>query len=111
MQQLTGVGMPHIHFSNKDSFGFNRPSGTGIVGFAFPAMNRWAIIVRPSGPKRKNLLLPSIFRFGLVPKLRLGTSGGEAPLRVLSLVAHCPTKQSSHAGVSSGAELGNAAKA
>jgi hypothetical protein len=29
--------MPHIHFSNKDSFGFNRPSGTGIGGIRFPS--------------------------------------------------------------------------
>jgi hypothetical protein len=43
MQQLTGVGMPHIHFSNKDSFGFNRPSGTGIVGFAFLGYYRSAL--------------------------------------------------------------------
>src|SRR5207245_10768269 len=29
--------MPHIYFSNKHSFGFNRPSGTGIGGIRFPS--------------------------------------------------------------------------
>jgi hypothetical protein len=107
MQQLTGVGMPHIHFSNKDSFGFNRPSGTGIAGFAFPGLLSFG----PPGRKEKICCYHRYLDLVWFP------SSAWEPLAAKLRFASChlshtaPRSRASHAGVSSGAELGNAAKA